>query len=94
MILGILDELGYVSHGEGDKLLLQFIFQRYKQRSLVITSNLEFSRWVDVFGDPDWTIALLNGLKQHLHILLSDGESSCFRQTMETRGNEVLRDQT
>jgi DNA replication protein DnaC len=89
--LVILDELGYVPLGEGGKLLFQFISHRYEQGSLVITSNLEFSRWVDVFGDPALTTALLDRLTHHSHILLFDGDSYRFRQTLEGRGKEILR---
>jgi len=64
--LVILDELGYVPLGEGGKLLFQFISHRYEQNSIIITSNLEFSRWVDVFDDPALTTALLD----RLHIIL------------------------
>ncbi|MFP3390362.1 IS21-like element helper ATPase IstB [Brevibacillus sp. SIMBA_040] len=86
--LVILDELGYVPLGEGGKLLFQFISQRYEQSSLIITSNLEFSRWVDIFGDPALTTALLDRLTHHSHILLFDGESYRFRQTIERKGKE------
>lgn len=88
--LVILDELGYVPLGEGGKLLFQFISGRYEQGSLIITSNLEFSRWVDVFGDPALTTALLDRLTHHSHILLFDGDSYRFRQTLGGRGKEVL----
>jgi len=84
--LVILDELGYIPLGEGGKLLFQFISQRYEQSSLIITSNLEFSRWVDVFGDPALTTALLDRLTHHSNILVFDGESYRFRQTLEERG--------
>lgn len=87
--LVILDELGYVPLGEGGKLLFQFISGRYEQGSLIITSNLEFSRWVDVFGDPALTTALLDRLTHHSHILLFDGESYRFRQTLGGRGKEA-----
>jgi DNA replication protein DnaC len=87
--LVILDELGYVPLGEGGKLLFQFISQRYEQGSLIITSNLEFSRWVDVFGDPALTTALLDRLTHHSHILLFDGDSYRFRQTLGGRGKEA-----
>ena len=80
--LVILDELGYVPLGEGGKLLFQFISQRYEQGSLIITSNLEFSRWSDVFGDPALTTALLDRLTHHSHILLFEAESYRFRQKL------------
>lgn len=78
----ILDELGYVSLGEGGKLLFQFISQCYERCSLIITSNLEFSRWVEVFNDPALTTALLDRLTHHSHILLFDGESYRFRERL------------
>lgn len=86
----ILDELGYVPLGEGGKLLFQFISQRYERGSLIITSNLEFSRWVEVFGDPALTTALLDRLTHHSHILLFDGESYRFneRLSQQKRGDE------
>lgn len=87
--LVILDELGYIPLGEGGKLLFQFISQRYEQSSLIITTNLEFSKWVDVFGDPALTTALLDRLTHHSHILLFEGESFRFRQTMGQRGKEI-----
>ena len=90
--LVILDELGYVPLGEGGKLLFQFISQRYEQGSLVITSNLEFSRWADVFGDPALTTALLDRLTHHSHILLFDADSYRFRQTLGGRGKENLHE--
>ena len=91
--LVILDELGYVPLGEGGKLLFQFISQRYEQGSLIITSNLEFSRWVDVFGDPALTTALLDRLTHHSHILLFDGDSYRLRQTMEGQRKETMYEQ-
>jgi len=80
--LVILDELGYIPLGEGGKLLFQFISQRYEYGSLIITSNLEFSRWVEVFGDPSLTTALLDRLTHHSHILMFDGESYRFRERL------------
>jgi len=80
--LVVLDELGYVPLGEGGKLLFQFISSRYETGSLIITSNLEFSRWVEVFGDPAITAALLDRLTHHSHILLFDGDSHRFRERL------------
>ena len=71
----------------------QFISQRYEHGSLIITSNLEFSRWVDVFGDPALTTALLDRLTHHSHILLFDGDSYRFRQTLGGRGKETPYEQ-
>lgn len=90
--LVILDELGYVPLGEGGKLLFQFISQRYERGSLIITSNLEFSRWIEVFGDPALTTALLDRLTHHSHILLFDGESYRFRERLSHSEGVLMGD--
>lgn len=79
--LVIIDELGYVSLGPGGPLLFQFCSDRYEQGSLMITSNLEFSRWSEVFGDPSLTTALLDRLTHHAHVLVFQGESYRFRES-------------
>ena len=87
--LVILDELGYVPLGESGKLLFHFISHRYEQGSLIITSNLEFSRWIEVFIDPALTSALLDRLTHHAHIILFEGESYRFRESLAAKSQEV-----
>lgn len=54
----VIDELGYLPIDiEGARLLFQVIADSYETRSVVFTSNLEFSRWGDVFGDGDMAAA-------------------------------------
>lgn len=79
--LAIIDELGYIGLGPGGPLLFQFCTDRYERGSLVITTNLEFSRWTEVFGDATLTSALLDRLTHHAHILLFEGESYRFRES-------------
>ncbi|WP_197467710.1 ATP-binding protein, partial [Ferroacidibacillus organovorans] len=81
-----LDELGYVSLSQGGTLLFQFIADRYEKGSLLMTTNLEFSRWVDVFHDATLTTALLDRLTHHSHILLFDAESYRFRESQQRSG--------
>jgi len=81
--LVILDELGYLGLGPGGPLLFQFCAERYERSSLLITTNLEFSRWVEVFADAVLTGALLDRLTHHAHILLFEGESHRFRESRE-----------
>ena len=81
-VCDILDELGYLPLGEQGKLLFHFISQRYETGSLIITSNLEFSRWVEVLHDPALTSALLDRLTHHSNIILFDGESYRFRESL------------
>jgi len=79
--LVVIDELGYLGLGPGGPLLFQFCAERYERGSLLITSNLDFSRWVEVFGDPSLTAALLDRLTHHAHVLLFRGESYRFRES-------------
>ena len=78
-----LDELGYLGLGPGGPLLFQFCAERYERGSLLITTNLEFARWVEVFGDPTLTAALLDRLTHHAQILLFEGESYRFLESKE-----------
>jgi DNA replication protein DnaC len=79
--LVILDELGYVSLAQGGPLLFQFCADRYEKGSILITTNLEFARWTDVFHDATLTTALLDRLTHRSHILLFEGESYRFRES-------------
>lgn len=85
--LVILDELGYLGLGPGGPLLFQFCAERYERGSLLVTSNLEFARWVEVFGDATLTAALLDRLTHHSHILLFEGDSYRFKQSRQ-RGTD------
>lgn len=72
----ILDELGYVPfQKEGAELLFHIIAECYEQRSVIVTSNLEFGQWNRVFGDNRLTAALVDRLVHHAHILAFTGES-------------------
>lgn len=76
----ILDEMGYVPFNkEGAELLFQLISDWYEQKSLIITSNLEFSQWNRVFSDARLTAALVDRVIHHAHILNFTGDS--FRVT-------------
>lgn len=79
--LAIVDELGYLPLGPGAPLLFQFFAERYESGSVLVTSNLEFGRWSEVFGDATLTAALLDRFTHHSHILLFEGESYRFRES-------------
>lgn len=81
--LVIIDELGYLGLGTGGQLLFQFLAERYEQRSVVITTNLEFARWTEVFSDTALTAALLDRLTHHCHVVVFDGESYRFKQSQK-----------
>lgn len=66
----ICDEWGYVPmDSDGTKLLFQVISECYERKSVVITTNLEFARWNDIFADTKITAALLDRIIHHSHLL-------------------------
>lgn len=79
----VVDEIGFVPlHTESAELLFQVISDCYERRSLIITSNLEFSQWNTVFGDNRLTAALIDRLIHHSHIVIFSGESYRLTQSM------------
>jgi len=72
----IIDELGYVPFSKtGAFLLFEVFSERYEQGSIIVTSNLPFEEWPQVFGCSRLTGALLDRLTHHAHILAMNGES-------------------
>lgn len=84
MELVVVDEVGFVPlHKDAAELLFQVVSDCYERRSLIITTNLEFSGWNTVFGDNRLTAALVDRLIHHSHILVFSGES--YRLTQSIR---------
>ena len=80
----ILDELGFVPFERaGGELLFDLISQRHEIRSTLITTNLSFGEWVEVFGDEKLTTALLDRLGHNAHVLTTRGESYRTRKRTE-----------
>lgn len=78
----IVDELGYLSFSRaGAELLFQVFADRYERGSILITSNLPFSEWGQVFQGERMTAALLDRLTHRCHIFEMNGESYRFRES-------------
>jgi len=79
----ILDELGYVPFSkEGAELLFQVLAERHEKGSVMITTNLGFADWTQVFGDPVMTAALLDRLTHKAHIINCPWDSYRLRQSL------------
>lgn len=79
----ILDEMGYLPlTKEGAELLFQLVSDWYEQKSIIITSNLEFSQWNRVFMDSRLTAALVDRLIHHAHIISFKGESFRLKNSL------------
>ena len=86
--LMVIDEIGFVPlHKDAAELLFQVISDCYERKSLIITSNLEFSGWNTVFGDNRLTAALIDRLIHHSHIVIFSGESYRLTQSMHRQQN-------
>jgi len=82
----ICDELGYLSFSRaGAELLFQVFADRYERASLLLTSNLAFSDWGQVFQGERMTAALLDRLTHRCHIFEMNGESYRFRESMKSK---------
>lgn len=72
----ICDEWGYIPfEKEGSQLLFQVITECYERRSIIITTNLEFSKWNGIFYDEKLTSAIIDRLVHHSHLLVHTGPS-------------------
>lgn len=80
----ILDEWGYVPIDSlGSKLLFEIVSNYYEKKSIIITTNLEFARWNDIFADAKITAALLDRIIHHSHLLdFTNRDSMRLRQAL------------
>ena len=89
----ILDELGFIPFSPtGAQLIFQFCSALYERTAMIVTTNLRFADWMQVFGDETLTAALLDRLTHHAHILEFVGESYRFRERMQRDAKEKQDD--
>jgi len=80
----ILDELGYISFDkEGSELLFTFLSLRAERKSTIITTNLSFDRWNEIFNDAVLTAALIDRMTHKSYVLNMNGESYRIKETRE-----------
>jgi DNA replication protein DnaC len=80
----VLDEIGFITlHKEASELLFQVVSDCYEQKSLIITSNLEFSQWNTVFGNDKLSAAMIDRLIHHSHILVFSGPGHRLEESMQ-----------
>ena len=88
--LVILDELGYIPFSKtGAELLFQFCSTRHELGSMIVTTNLDFDKWPEVFGDVRMTEALIDRLTHRADIHMMNGESYRFRQSIQAKQTQV-----
>ena len=89
----IIDELGFVPLSPtGAELLFEVFSQRYERGSILVTTNLPFDEWTEVFGSERLTGALLDRLTHHVHIMEMNGESYRLKRNRQNAASQASDD--
>jgi DNA replication protein DnaC len=76
----VVDEVGYIPFKhEAANLFFQLVSSRYERASLIVTSNKEFGRWGEVFGDDTVAAAMIDRLFRHADVIALKGDSYRFK---------------
>jgi len=80
----IIDELGYVPFSkEGAQLIFQILAERHERKPVMITTNMGFGDWTQIFGDPSMTAALLDRITHKAHVINCSWESYRLKETLK-----------
>ncbi len=80
----IVDELGYVPFSkEGAQLIFQVLAERHERKPVIITTNMGFGNWTQIFGDPSMTAALLDRITHKAHVINCTWESYRLKETLK-----------
>ena len=80
----IIDELGYVPFSkEGAQLIFQVLAERHERKPVMITTNMGFGDWTQIFGDPSMTAALLDRVTHKAHVINCTWESYRLKETLK-----------
>jgi DNA replication protein DnaC len=82
----IIDELGYVPFSrEGAQLIFQILAERHERKPVIITTNMGFGDWTQIFGDANMTAALLDRITHKAHVINCTWESYRLKETLKTK---------
>lgn len=91
--LVVVDELGFIPFSPtGAQMIFQFCSTLYERTAMIVTTNLRFADWTQVFGQEQLTAALLDRLTHRAHILEFIGESYRFRERMQRESAEKRKE--
>ena len=79
-----IDELGYVPFSkQGAQLIFQILAERHERKPVIITTNMGFGDWTQIFGDPSMTAALLDRITHKAHVINCSWESYRLKETLK-----------
>jgi len=82
----IIDELGYVPFSkQGAQLIFQILAERHERKPVMITTNMGFGDWTQIFGDPSMTAALLDRITHKAHVINCTWESYRLKETLKSK---------
>ena len=88
-----IDELGFVPlFRTTTELFFEVFSQRYKREPILVTTNLSFDEWTEVFGSERLTGALPDRLTHHVHILEMNGDSYRLKHSRQSAASQVSDD--